>query len=236
MSPTQALIWKEWQQMRWRWMFCMVIALLFLYIAMTTRIMDDQSILIFSFLACAFPIPLVFAMGLFAEEREDGSMRMQLALPVSTRQVYIVKILLGSLATISLSIAVLLVIIIMAGGREKTTIDIFQIFGYVIPFGAIYLLWIVVFSMKRKTQWAAALTGIAIIASWVFLVILDDTFIGNVGRDRLSVSLVITPLGFIEAGPDKGPWQATTIVQTVFTVGLFWWGTRRFSALSRSSK
>ena len=192
--------------------------------------------MIFSFLACAFPIPLFVAMGLVAEEREEGSMRMQLALPVSAEWVYVIKILLGALACTTLTAAVLLVTFIMAGNREISTADILRTFGFAMPFGAIFMLWTVVFSIKRKTQWAAALTGIAIAACWVFLVIFDDIFLSRVGRDYSSISLVITPLGFLEAGPDKGAWRATTIVQTLFAAGLFWWGMRRFSTLSRSSK
>jgi ABC-type transport system involved in multi-copper enzyme maturation permease subunit len=236
MSPTQALFWKEWRQIQWRWVFCLVMCCLFVFIGLKTRIMEDEAIMVFGFLGCAFLMPLFIAMGLVAEEREQGSMRMQLALPVSIRRVYCVKISLGALAITILIMTVLFIILIVAADREESTGYILRTFGFAVPFGAIFMLWTVVFSIKRKTQWAAALTGIVIVACWMFLALFEEMFISRIGKGHLNFSQVITPLGVVFAGPGRGPWQVTVIVQTLVSIGLFWWGMKRFSSLSRSSK
>ncbi len=232
MSPTQALFWKEWRQMQWRWTFSVVVCCLFMIVGLKTRVLQDEVIVLMSMCGCAFLLPLFIGMGLFAEEREEGSIRMQLAIPVHTGRIYIVKMILGAAAVATLAIAALLLTIIMAGDREKSTADIIRIYGFVVPFEVVFLLWIIVFSMKRKTQWAAALTGISIVALWVFFILIEEIFLPAGWK----LSLIITPLGFLEAGPDNGSWLATSIVQSILAVILFWWGMKRFSTLTRSSK
>jgi ABC-type transport system involved in multi-copper enzyme maturation permease subunit len=235
MTPTQALFWKEWRQMQWRWIFSLTVCCLFVFIGLKTRVLQDDAIIIFSFLVCVFLVPLFVAMGLIAEEREQGTLRVQLGLPVAARQVYIVKITLGILAVATPTIACLAIVLLMAGNREMASSIIIRMYGFGVPFGIVFMLWIVVLSMKRKTQWAAALTGMIILAVWVFLVIADDMLV-SIGRDHWNFSLIITPFGFIEAGPDKGPWLATSIVQSILSVFLFSWGMRQFSMLTRSGR
>lgn len=236
MSPTHALLWKEWRQMRWRWAFCLTVCCLFVIVGLKTRIMPDQGIILLSFGICAFAIPLFIGIGLVAEEREENSLKLQLALPVQAMRVYVVKMAMGASAVAASTIASLIIALLMAGNREESAAEIFRIYAFVIPFGIIFMLWIVVFSMKRKTQWAAVLTGIAIGAIWVFLIIFEDIFGQSITRNHWNLSLIITPFGFLEAASDNGKWLAVSIVQGIISVILFGWGMRRFSSLTRSDK
>jgi len=236
MSPTKALFWKEWRQMQWRWIFSLAMCCTIVFVGLKTRVLPDQMIILFSFGISAFLIPLFIAMGLVAEEREQDSLRMQLGLPVTARQIYVVKMAIGTLAVAIPAVVCSIIALLMAGNREKTSVDIIRIYGFAVPFGIVFMLWTVVFSMKRKTQWAAALTGMVILAVWVFLIICEDVFLLEVGEVHWDLSLIITPFGFLEAGLDKGHWLATSIVQSILAMILFWWGMRRFSMLTRSGR
>ena len=238
MSPVKALFWKEWRQMQWRLIFSSVVCCLFVFVGLKTRVLPDEVIFFLSFGICAFLIPLFIAMGLVAEEREQGSLRLQLRLPVTARQVYIVKMTLGALAASAPTIASLIIALIMAGNREKTSVEIIRAYGFAIPFEVVFMLWTVVFSLKRKTQWAAALTGVVLLAVWEFLYIYDDMFLREIGWHTLS--FVITPFGFLLfCLQGKSWWEMFVIiypVQSILAVILFWWGMRRFSTLTRDGK
>jgi ABC-type transport system involved in multi-copper enzyme maturation permease subunit len=237
MSPIRALFWKEWHQMQWRWIFSLTMCCLFVLVGLKTRVMPDKEIVVINFCGCAFLLPLFIAMGLVAEEREQGSLGMQLKLPIAARKVYIVKMAMGALAVIVPTILSMIIALIMAGNREFTSYRIIRIYGFAIPLGIVFIQWIVVLSMKRKTQWAAALTGMVIMAVWVFLLICDDMFVNSIGGDRWNFSLMITPFGFLEAASkDNGSWLATSIAQSILSIILFWWGMKRFSMLTRSGR
>jgi len=236
MSPTKALFWKEWRQMQWRWIFSLAMCCTIVFVGLKTRVLPDQMIILFSFGISAFLIPLFIAMGLVAEEREQDSLRMQLKLPVAAWKVYVVKMAIGTLAVAIPAVVCSIIALLMAGNRERTSADIIRIYGFVIPFEIIFMLWTVVFSLKRKTQWAAALTGVVILAVWVFLIICDDVFLLEIWHIHWDLSLIITPFGFLEAGSDKGPWLETSVAQGILAAVLFWWGMRRFAMLTRSDK
>jgi ABC-type transport system involved in multi-copper enzyme maturation permease subunit len=232
MSPIRALFWKEWRQMQWRWIFSLVICCLFVFVGLKTRVMGDQTIVLFGFGICAFLIPLFIAMGLVAEEREQGNLGMQLKLPVAAWKVYVAKMAMGTVAVAIPAIACLIIALMLAGDRETTSEEFIMIYIFAVLFGTVFMVWIVVFSMKRKTQWAAALTGIVILAVWGIVMICDDIFLSSIGRDPWNFLLIITPLGFFMTGDGR----PTCITQGILAVILFWLGMKQFSTLTREGK
>lgn len=236
MSPIGALFWKEWRQIRWRLIFCIVIAFLLVYIGLKTRVMADGDIISISFALCAISMPLFIGMGLVAEEREQGCLSMQLGLPVAAWQVFAVKITLSILALAAPVLTMTAAALILAGNREIPYTHIIRTYGFAIPFEFVFLLWIIAFSMKRRTQWAAALTGIGIVIAWAFLMICEESFGSRLSSNHMILSWIITPFGFFDAGPGKGRWLVISIVQGIMSMILFWWGMKRFASLTRSGK
>jgi len=209
------LIWKEWQEQRWKLVFsCLAIAT-FVSIGLKTRVMPDVGIFVITLMGPVLLMPIFVATGLFATEREDGTFALQQWLPVASWKVYIVKVMVGSavvMVPILLSMALSL---FLAGGREITYRLMFTAYLNGIAFALSMLVYIAVFSLKCNSEAKVFVVAVIIYAVFIVMVLIDDMFLHNTFLNR--ISLVITPWGFIEAGVDGGAWKSVLLVQSIFS-------------------
>ena len=120
------LIWKEWQELRWKMAFGCLIVGAFVLIGLKSRIFRDIIIFVFSAGGSSLLMPLFIAMGLIAEERSDRSLYTLFALPVQIKLLYVIKMILGAVVVLSPILVSLILSLLMAGGREESISDIIK--------------------------------------------------------------------------------------------------------------
>lgn len=95
MSPTQALLWKEWTEHRWKLAFGMVMltsfaGTLFAWGGISNR----ESIILVMAVGCLV-LSILNAMGTFAQEHDEGTALFLAARPMEIRKVFLCKWMVG---------------------------------------------------------------------------------------------------------------------------------------------
>lgn len=228
MIPT--LIWKEWRPLRWKLVFAFVLVGAFEAIALKTRILPDQGVYILSIMATMLLMPLFTAMGLFAAEREEGSLAFQVVLPVKTGLVYCVKMMLGA----AVSAAPLLfgmLIALTTAGREQGADDIVKGYLYGMLSAVLVFIWVTVFAIPCRAEAFVPLVYIALVCIWAILVFIDESFCRKTLLEQ--VSMKVTPFGVMGcAMGDLFSVGGTLLIQMVLAGGIFFWGFWRFKKLA----
>lgn len=226
----KALLWKEWHQLRWKLVFSLVIVAAFMTLSLRTRIIPDEGIFAICILGISILMPVFVMMGLFAEEAEEGSLTLQVRLPVKARKVYAVKMSAGLITAACPLILSVLLAMILAGGREVGIPHIMRMYGPAFLYIVVFVIWIAAWAIAADSEFKVVLAAIAIFFAWALFGILDDSF----GWGR--ISMVLTPLGFFEAGFDKSGGPAVILVQCAAGAVLFVWGMIRFEKLGGRGK
>jgi hypothetical protein len=226
----RTLIWKEWRPLRWKLVFAFVLVGAFEAIALKTRILPDVGVYILSIMATMLLMPLFTAMGLFAAEREEGSLAFQVVLPVKTGWIYGIKMALGA----AVSAAPLLfgmLIALTTAGREQGADDIVKGYLYGMLSAVLVFVWMTVFAIPCRAEAFVPLVYIALVSVWTVLVFIDEAFCQNTMLWRFSMK--VTPFGVMEcAMGDLFNVGGTLLLQVALAGGLFLWGFRRFNKLA----
>ncbi len=224
------LIWKEWHPLRWKLVFAFVLVGAFEAIALKTRILPDVGVYILAIMATMLLMPLFTAMGLFAAEREEGSLAFGVVLPVKTGWIYGIKMALGAAVTAAPLLFGMLIALTTAG-REQPVGDIIK--GYLFGMlGAVLIfVWITVFAIPCRAEVFVPLVYIGLVCIWVVLVFIDEAFCQHTVLWRFSMK--VTPFGMIECvAGDRLETGITFLIQIGLAGGVFFWGFIRFKKLA----
>ena len=190
----KALIWKEWQQLRWKLIFSLVIVAAFMAIGLRTRIVRDDGIFVICIVGVSILMPIFVTMGLFAEEAEEGTLTLQLRLPIDAKKVYWVKMAAGIIVAVCPLILSLILALVLSGGREVSAVHIIRMYGPTLLYIIVFVIWITTLSMTADSEFMAVLIAIGIFFAWALFCILDDSFRWG------GMSMVLTPIGLFQAG------------------------------------
>lgn len=228
MIPT--LIWKEWRPLRWKLVFAFVLVGGFEGIALKTRILPDVGVYILAIMATMLLMPLFTAMGLFAAEREEGSLAFGVVLPVKTGWIYSIKMALGA----AVSAAPLLfgmLIALTAAGREQPAEEVVQGYLYGMLAAVLVFIWVTVFAIPCRAEAFVPLIYVALVSIWAILVFIDESFCRKTLLEQFSMK--ITPFGVMGcAMGDLFSVGGTLLIQVVLAGGIFLWGFWRFRKLA----
>lgn len=161
------LIWKEWREQRWRIGFGCVVLCAFALIGLRTRAVDDQSILIGTCAIGVLLLPILAAAGLVPAERDEGTLRMLLAMPVRPWKFLAAKTLLGAALCAVPLIAAAVVSIGIARGREVSILSTLAIFGGSIATALLLFAWMLAFTARSEGEGRAAALAMGLLVFWL---------------------------------------------------------------------
>jgi hypothetical protein len=161
------LVWKEWREQRWRIGFGCVVLCAFALIGLRTRAVDDQSILIGTCAIGVLLLPILAAAGLIPAERDEGTLRLLLSLPVAPWKVLAAKTLMGAaLCAVPLA-AASVVSVAVARGREVSTPATLAIFGGSIATALLLFVWMLALTARSEGEGRAAGLAVGVLIFWL---------------------------------------------------------------------
>lgn len=163
----RSLLWKEWHEVSWKAFYGAVIVSIFAAVALRTRIMPDGIVLAMGLLPwCSCAVPLFISMGLFAAEREEGTLGRLIELPASRWKVFIAKVTAGAIACWVPVVALFITATLSTWGREEPVWNILRI-SLASGFMAMAsVAWIVAFAIRQPTEARAGLVGLGVFGIW----------------------------------------------------------------------
>ena len=227
----KALIWKEWCEQRWKLAFGCVLIGGFAAVSLRARIWPDIGVTVLSAMFGSALMALFVSMGLFACERNEGTLGTLLVLPVEKWKVFAVKMGVGALVCAGPVILVGVLVFIIGGGRELSARQTGMYFSVGIVFGVAAFVWMAVFGVRRASETKAGLVGIAVLVGWFLFFGFDDVV--RIPWLRWWLQAVL-PLQFDLTSPHDI--LKRVLVQSAVVSGLLVWGCGRFGKEGRVEK
>jgi ABC-type transport system involved in cytochrome c biogenesis permease component len=229
----RSLIWKEWHEQSWKLGFgCVVLGALAL-IGLHSRIIDDESMVLFVCFLGLTLLPVLSSTGLIPAERSDGSLESLLALPVAPGRILAVKTAIGFLLCAGPLLLAGAISILVAGGREMGTGAMFTLYARSALAAISLFIWMLALTIRLPNETRAGLLALGLLIFWI---------LATEGlRDPSVPSLVfdISPLAFVykrETGRQEwqiiwnlSPLTGVLIMQGAFVALLWWWASKRLA-------
>jgi hypothetical protein len=237
----RSLFWKEWHEHWWKVLFGSVLAAGYVAVGLRTRILPDDAILVSCAAGASFLLPVLAAMDLVAAERADGRLNTLISLPVGSRMLLAVKMIIGSLICVVPQAVAMLVAILVAGGREQPTTHFVSVFAGGAALGLCLLLWTVSLGIRQASEARVALVGMAVIVLWLFVLpTIWIYFWRTVGweeqRAAQSWWREISLVGLLVAGVEQSSYCLFQLLCIHVAAGtaLFVWAARRLARPGRT--
>ncbi|HEY2588129.1 MAG TPA: ABC transporter permease subunit [Tepidisphaeraceae bacterium] len=234
------LIWKEWREQRWRIGFGCVILCAFALIGLRTRAVDDQSILIGTCAIGVLLLPILAAAGLVPAERDEGTLRMLLAMPVKPWKVLAAKTLLGAALCAVPLMAAAIVSVAVARGREVSIPATLAIYGGSIATALLLFVWMLAFTARSEGEGRAAGLAVGVLVFWLMatygllnVVQREESRISHLPHPAPSTraELLLAPTPFVAVFAADGIALATGMaVQLGIAAGLWFWAAHAVAA------
>jgi ABC-type transport system involved in multi-copper enzyme maturation permease subunit len=162
----KALLWKEWQEQRWRMALVCVWLLGITGIVLKTRIMPDGELLDMIGIIGGVILPIYLGMGLFALERKNGTFAHLLAQPVGRGRVLTAKVIVGLLAYVGPMAICGIMICLTVGGREVGSIEIIATVAAMTVFGVMLFSWELLAGLRCRREETYILVSAIVLACW----------------------------------------------------------------------
>jgi hypothetical protein len=223
------LIWKEWHEQSWKLGFgCVVLSALAL-IGLRSRIIDDQSMVLFVCFLGLILLPVLSSTGLVPAERGEGSLESLLALPVASWRILAAKTAMGFLLCAGPLLLAGLVSLLAAGGREMTSDSMFAIYARSALAAISLFVWMLALTIRLPNETRAGLLAMGLLIFWLLAA-------GGLSDPSVPPLLFdISPLAFVQRRIADGqitampPLAGVLAVQTGIAVLLWAWASRRLA-------
>lgn len=244
----RSLIWKEWQEQRWKLGFGCIILTALAAIGLRTRIVLDEDFMMSVIWLGICLLPVLAAMGMVAPERADGSIHSLLALPTSTRRILAAKTLLGLALCAAPLITAAIASCLIAGGREVSVWRIIDLHARGVAVALALFIWMLACSIHLGSEARAGLIGLGLLVFWLLASM--GLFIGpysSPGRfppwsGRLHwisplnpLAQAICPFAFLDSFPHSPPLALAAAMQIPIGIALWFWAVSRLHSSERSS-
>ncbi len=229
---TKALIWKEWCEQRWKLAFGCVLIGGFTTVALRARIFPDEGVIIIAAVFGSALMALLVSMGLFASEREEGTLGTLLALPIKKWKVFAAKMAVGAFACAGPIVLAIALMLIMAGGRELSMRQTLLYGSSGMAAGLSTYVWMATFAIRQPSEAKAGLAAIASLAVWLVPALMSNRF--GKGSPALWLLKNVTPFELMR-GIDQGAIELLKSLPTqlLFLSGLLVWGAWQFGKEGR---
>ena len=162
-----SLIWKEWHEQRWKLAFGALVLSAFALIGLRTRVVADETLLTWVCFLGIMLLPILTAMGLVPAERQEGTIQSLLALPVSSRRIFVAKTILGLAVCAGPLVCAAIVSILVAGGRELSGREMIDLYLRSIAAAVVLFAWMFALTIRLPTEARAGLLAVGVLIFWL---------------------------------------------------------------------
>jgi hypothetical protein len=228
-----SLIWKEWHEQSWKLGFGSLVLCALALIGLHSRIIDDESMVMFVCFLGVILLPVLSSTGLVPAERSEGSLESLLALPVTSRQILAAKTAIGVLLCVVPLLLSGIVSALAVGGREMATSDMLDLYARSALAAISLFASMLALTIRLPSETRAGLLAIGLLIFWM---------LATEGLRLPSVPQLvfdISPLAFVyrrETGREAwriiwslSPLAGVLIIQALIVAILWWWASKRLA-------
>lgn len=176
----KALLWKEWQEQRWRVALATVWLLGMTAIGLKTRILADDITITVIWIPTAVILPVFLGMGLFASERRNGTLPYLLVHPVGRNQILAAKAVMGLLAYLTPMVVCGIALCLAVGGRERPLVNLVSGIAAITVFGVILFGWQLLAGLRcRQEETYVLISAIVLSGCLLYGYVLDEVLYLN---------------------------------------------------------
>lgn len=161
-----ALLWKEWQEQRWRMALACIGLLGLTAIGLKTRIVPDVAIIFVTLFVSVFILPVFAGMGLLATEYSAGTLKHLLAQPIPRWKVLLSKVGMGLASYAVPILATCAAVCVTVGGRELTVGRLVATYMALLAFGMVVFAWSLFVGIRCPREELYILVNMGVLVSW----------------------------------------------------------------------
>lgn len=163
------LIWKEWHEQSWKLAFgCIVLGALAL-IGLQSRVIADESILMWVCLLGFTLLPVLASTGLIAAERAEGSFESLLAMPIAPWRILAAKTVVGLAMCVGPMLVAAAISFFVAGDREIERSTILGLYGRSVLVSVSLFVWMLALTARLPSEARAGLVAVGICICWMLV-------------------------------------------------------------------
>ncbi len=219
----KVLLWKEWQEQRWR----MGLACLWLVglniIGLTTRILPDLAILGMIWVPSMIILPLFAGMGLLTEEQSQRTLNFLVVQPVQRKTVMLSKLIMGLLVCLLPILFCGIFVWLFLGARELPNTELVSGLLLLAVFCTLLFFWQVLAGLRCRRPETYTAIAIGVLGLWmVFGWAVDEYRIDHRLGDWVWWINPFAVIELLDAWPYRTPGEIWAIIgiQLVILLGL----------------
>lgn len=171
----KALLWKEWQEQRWRVALATVWLLGMTAIGLKTRIQADAAIVTLMWSPAVIILPVFLGMGLFAAERRDGTLAYLMLHPVGRGQILAAKVIAGLVACITPFLLGAVMVGLAVGGREMSAAELAGGFATLAALAIVLFAWQLLAGLRcRREETFVVVSAVVLGCCALHAVVVED--------------------------------------------------------------
>ena len=227
------LLWKEWHEQSWKLGFGSLVLVALALIGLHSRIIDDESMVMFVCFLGVILLPVLSSTGLVPAERSEGSLESLLALPITSRRILVAKTAMGLLLCAAPLLLAGLISILTAGGREMTSEAMFTLYARSALAAISLFIWMLALTIRLPNETRASLLAVGLLIFWMLAT--EGLRFPSVPQ----LAFDISPLAFVyrrDTGREGwriiwsfSPLGGVLITQAVVVAILWWWASKRLT-------
>lgn len=235
----RSLIWKEWNEQRWKLAFGALMLSAFALIGLRTRVVADETLLTWVCFLGIMLLPILTTMGLVPAERQEGTIHSLLALPVSSWRIFIAKTLSGFLLCAGPMVCAAIVSILVAGGRELSGREMIDLYLRSIAASIVLFAWMFALTVRLPTEARAGLLAVGVLIFWLlatagmYAATTSPTPPGAISAHDAPRILLISPFvftfGFQSEAVAMLSVGSALVIQLAIAAALWFWAARRLT-------
>ena len=160
------LLWKEYQENKWKLVFCLTVSMAFTVLLFRMRLIPDYANTIAISTAQLFIVPIIFAMDIFSGEMSNRTIYLLFKIPVERWKIFLSKYLAAASGMALVFVLNAVLIEIMSQGREA---DIGFLLKQNLAFGVcaeIIFAWFCVFACQSRSEAGSITALFAVMIGW----------------------------------------------------------------------
>jgi|GEM_PF-2046395 len=188
------LIWKEWQEQRWTLGFASIVLGAIALVGLRARIISDASMVLLVCIVGAVLLPILSSTALVPAERNEGTLRMLLSLPISSRRILLSKSIMGLLQCIVPFVVAALLSVAVAWNREMAGSNMLDLYARAALTSASLFFWMMVLTIGLPSEARAGMLAMGILVFWG----IATGGMVYAGSNALVMAAAISPLDYLE--------------------------------------
>lgn len=163
----RSLLWKEWHEQAWKLAFGCLLMGMFALVGLRTRMMADAAMISWICLLALLLLPTMAAAGLIPAERDEGTLEMLLALPITPRRVLLSKTIVGVLLCVGPLLTAMAISLWAASGREMSAAAIIRLYAQALAAALSLFAWMFALTSRLPSEARAGLICLGVLVFWM---------------------------------------------------------------------